>query len=45
MEGRPINGLFINQISPPQLRPTDIFSALPEWYVEDIADFLLFAMQ
>lgn len=24
---------------------TDLFSALPEWYVEDIAEFLLFALQ
>lgn len=24
---------------------SDAFSALPEWYVEDIAEFLLFALQ
>ncbi|XP_059618779.1 ubiquitin conjugation factor E4 B [Phlebotomus argentipes] len=45
MEGRKIAGPFITSISPPQLTPTPEFSALPEWYVEDIADFLLFCMQ
>ncbi|GAB0098357.1 Ubiquitin conjugation factor E4 [Sergentomyia squamirostris] len=45
MEGRKISGPFITTISPPQLTPTPEFSALPEWYVEDIADFLLFCMQ
>lgn len=28
---------------PPE--PPQLFSALPEWYVEDIAEFLLFALQ
>lgn len=45
MEGRKINGPFITTIRPNQLKPTAEFSALPEWYVEDIADFLLFGMQ
>ncbi|GLG94106.1 Ubiquitin conjugation factor E4 B [Gryllus bimaculatus] len=34
--------------SAPSLLPTDapaLFSALPEWYVEDIAEFLLFTLQ
>lgn len=45
MEGRKINGPFITTIRPQQLQPSSEFSALPEWYVEDIADFLLFGMQ
>lgn len=45
MEGRPIEGPFITQISPTQLKPTEAFSALPEWYIDDIAEFILFAMQ
>lgn len=45
MEDRKVDGSFINQISPPNLKPSDLFSALPEWYIEDIADFLLFCMQ
>lgn len=45
MEDREIDGPFINQKSPPTLPPSKLFSALPEWYVEDIADFLLFCMQ
>lgn len=45
MEGRKVDGPFITTIRPPQLKPTAVFSAFPEWYIEDIADFLLFAMQ
>lgn len=45
MEGRPASGPFFTKISPPDIKPTPAFAALPEWYVEDIADFLLFAMQ
>lgn len=45
MEDRKAQGPFIKTISPPLLQPTSQFSALPEWYVEDIADFLLFGMQ
>uniref|UniRef100_A0A1L8DSG4 Ubiquitin conjugation factor E4 B n=1 Tax=Nyssomyia neivai TaxID=330878 RepID=A0A1L8DSG4_9DIPT len=45
MEGKRISGPFMTTIPPPQLQPTAEFSALPEWYVEDIADFLLFCMQ
>lgn len=45
MEGRKVNGPFITTIRPQLLKPTAVFSALPEWYVEDIADFLLFTMQ
>ncbi|XP_013109413.2 ubiquitin conjugation factor E4 B [Stomoxys calcitrans] len=45
MEGRPIEGPFISKIPPQQLKPTDAFSALPEWYIDDIAEFILFAMQ
>lgn len=45
MEGRKVNGPFITTIRPQQLKPTAVFSALPEWYIEDIADFLLFAIQ
>lgn len=45
MEDRKAQGPFIKTISPQLLIPSSAFSALPEWYVEDIADFLLFAMQ
>lgn len=45
MEGRKVNGPFITTVRPINLKPTALFSALPEWYIEDIADFLLFAMQ
>lgn len=45
MEGREVNGLFMTTIPPKQLKPTAVLSALPEWYIEDIADFLLFNMQ
>lgn len=45
VENRRIEGPFINKIQPSMLEPSDIFSSLPEWYIEDIADFLLFAMQ
>ncbi|XP_055375638.1 ubiquitin conjugation factor E4 B [Condylostylus longicornis] len=45
MEGRAIEGPFITQTNPTLLKPTDVFSALPEWYVDDIAEFILFAMQ
>uniref|UniRef100_A0A1A9UJ04 Ubiquitin conjugation factor E4 B n=1 Tax=Glossina austeni TaxID=7395 RepID=A0A1A9UJ04_GLOAU len=45
MEGRPIEGPFMSKIPAQQLKPTDIFSALPEWYIDDIAEFILFAMQ
>lgn len=45
MEDRKIEGSFINKISPPNLKASKLFSGLPEWYIEDIADFLLFCMQ
>lgn len=45
MEGRRADGPFIGTIPPQQLQPTEAFSAMPEWYVEDIADFLLFILQ
>lgn len=46
MEGRPIEGPFIAKTpNCSQLKPTEAFSALPEWYVDDIAEFILFAMQ
>jgi ubiquitin conjugation factor E4 B len=45
MEGRKkIEGTFYNQISPNQLQATDEFSSLPTWYIEDIADYLLFLL-
>ncbi|XP_034097538.1 ubiquitin conjugation factor E4 B [Drosophila albomicans] len=44
-EGRPIEGPFISKLPVSQLKPTDAFSALPEWYIDDIAEFILFAMQ
>lgn len=45
MEGRAIEGPFMSKMAPHQLQPTDAFSALPEWYIDDIAEFILFAMQ
>lgn len=45
MEGRQVDGPFMSQTSAPILKPTDSFSALPEWYIDDIAEFILFAMQ
>lgn len=44
-EGRPIEGPFISKLPVQQLLPTDAFSALPEWYIDDIAEFILFTMQ
>lgn len=46
MEGRKkIEGtLFYNKIPSGQLVATDEFSALPVWYIEDIADYLLFLL-
>lgn len=45
MEGRKIEGPFISKVNAPQMKPTDAFAALPEWYVDDIAEFILFALQ
>uniref|UniRef100_A0A182QL45 Ubiquitin conjugation factor E4 B n=1 Tax=Anopheles farauti TaxID=69004 RepID=A0A182QL45_9DIPT len=45
IENRPIDGPFTNQQHPSTLVANDNFSALPEWYIEDIADFILFCMQ
>ncbi|CRK98093.1 CLUMA_CG011461, isoform A [Clunio marinus] len=45
MEGRKkIEGVFYNKIPPNQLKASDEFSALPVWYIEDIADYLLFLL-
>ncbi|XP_017108741.2 ubiquitin conjugation factor E4 B [Drosophila bipectinata] len=44
-EGRPIEGPFISKVPVQQLKPTDAFSALPEWYIDDIAEFILFTVQ
>uniref|UniRef100_A0A8D8PJ94 Ubiquitin conjugation factor E4 B n=1 Tax=Culex pipiens TaxID=7175 RepID=A0A8D8PJ94_CULPI len=45
IENRPIEGLFVNKHPPMSLVPSENFCALPEWYIEDIADFILFCMQ
>ncbi|XP_052896572.1 ubiquitin conjugation factor E4 B isoform X2 [Anopheles moucheti] len=45
IENRPIDGPFTNQKHPSALVASENFSALPEWYIEDIADFILFCMQ
>lgn len=37
-------GTVIHDIPLPSLAPS-AFAAMPEWYVEDIAEFLLFALQ
>lgn len=45
MEGRDkIEGRFYNEVAPSELKITDDFSALPVWYIEDIADYLLFLL-
>jgi ubiquitin conjugation factor E4 B len=46
IEGREaIDHPFYNKIPPNSLEPSDNFSALPVWYIEDIADYLLFLLQ
>ncbi|XP_037957419.1 ubiquitin conjugation factor E4 B [Teleopsis dalmanni] len=45
MEGRKITGSFVSETNPQLLKPNDEFCALPEWYADDIAEFILFAMQ
>ncbi|XP_067624496.1 ubiquitin conjugation factor E4 B isoform X2 [Eurosta solidaginis] len=45
IEGRAVEGPYIAKFTVQQLKPTDAFAALPEWYVDDIAEFILFAMQ
>lgn len=46
IEGRPkIEGTFYNKTPPGQLKATDDLSAIPVWYIEDIADYLLFLLQ
>jgi ubiquitin conjugation factor E4 B len=45
IEGRKIDGTFYNEIPPGQLKATDEFSSIPVWYIEDIADYLLFLLQ
>lgn len=46
MEGRKkIQGHFYNEITPGQLKASEEFSSLPVWYIEDIADYLLFLLQ
>lgn len=45
MEGRKkIEGTFYNKIAPGQLQASDEFSSLPTWYIEDVADYLLFLL-
>lgn len=45
MEDRKIEGPFINKIKPNLLNAGDVFSSLPVWIIEDIAEFLLFCLQ
>lgn len=45
IENRPLGDQFVTPESPQQLQPSDLWSALPEWFIEDIADFILFATQ
>jgi hypothetical protein len=46
IEGRKvIEGPFFSTILPSNLVATDEFSCLPTWYIEDIADYLLFLLQ
>lgn len=45
MEGRKkIEGTFYNKIPSSELKASDDFSSLPVWYIEDIADYLLFLL-
>lgn len=45
MEGRKkIEGTFYNSTESSKLEASDNFSALPVWYIEDIADYLLFLL-
>lgn len=45
MEGRKkIEGTFYNSTESSKLEASDDFSALPVWYIEDIADYLLFLL-
>lgn len=36
---------FFNEIPPNNLKSNEEFSCLPTWYIEDIADYLLFLLQ
>lgn len=45
IECRPVQGPFMAQLSVMSLQVSDNFAALPEWYIDDIAEFILFAMQ
>lgn len=45
IEDRPMGDHYITPMSPQKLVPTELWSALPEWYIEDIADFILFVTQ
>ncbi|KXJ68611.1 hypothetical protein RP20_CCG002478 [Aedes albopictus] len=45
IENRPIEDLFVNKQEPVMLVASENFCSLPEWYIEDIADFILFCMQ
>jgi ubiquitin conjugation factor E4 B len=47
MEGRKKleGGTFYNTIPSSELKATDEFSSLPVWYIEDIADYLLFLLK
>lgn len=45
IEGRTVEGPYIAKVPVQQLTPTDTLAALPEWYMDDIAEFILFAMQ
>lgn len=45
MEGRKkIEGTFYNEIPSNELTASDEFASLPVWYIEDIADYLLFLL-
>lgn len=47
MEGRKKEDgkMFYNTIPSNEIKPNDEFSALPVWYIEDIADYLLFLLK
>lgn len=46
IEGRKeIKVPFFNEVQPNNLKANEEFSCLPTWYIEDIADYLLFLLQ
>lgn len=45
LENRPLDDQLVIPVAPQQIKPSDLWSSLPEWIIEDIADFILFSTQ